>query len=62
MTTKFHAGTHRVQGRLTNKGTAPKPNPYHGGSGAPRVVHDAAAPPPPRSWHAMAAASQKRKS
>jgi hypothetical protein len=36
--TKLHAGSGRPQGSL-QRGTAPKPNPVHGGSGASRVTH-----------------------
>jgi hypothetical protein len=61
--TKLHGGTHNVQGQLNR--TKPRPNKTHGGSGAPLgTVHKASAPRPPQSstsWHAMAAASQKRK-
>jgi hypothetical protein len=35
---KRHGGSGKPQGVL-NKGTRPRPNPVHGGSGAPRVVH-----------------------
>jgi hypothetical protein len=38
---KRHGGTHHVQGVL-NRGTAPKPSPYHHGSGKPLgVLHEA---------------------
>jgi hypothetical protein len=41
--TKFHAGTNNP--RTLHRGTAPKPNPYHGGSGKQKgVLH---APPAP---------------
>ena len=41
---KHHGGTHHVQGVL-NRGTKPKPSPYHHGSGKPvGVLH---APPSP---------------
>jgi hypothetical protein len=60
---KTHAGSGLPHGHQ-NKGTAPRPSPVHGGSGqAKGQVHDAAAPKPSQrstSWHAMAAASQKR--
>jgi hypothetical protein len=39
-----HGGTTISQGHQ-NKGTAPKPNPIHGGSGAPHGVTQAAAAP-----------------
>jgi hypothetical protein len=40
--TQFHGGTKLP--RTLHKGTEPKPNPLHGGSGAPRgVVHAAPA-------------------
>jgi hypothetical protein len=36
---KLHAGSGIPHGHQ-NKGTAPKPSPFHGGSGAPKgVVH-----------------------
>jgi hypothetical protein len=39
--TKFHAGTKHAQGSL-HRGTAPKPSPVHGGSGAAKgTVHKA---------------------
>jgi hypothetical protein len=38
---KKHGGTDHIQGQL-NRGTKPKPNPFHAGSGWPHgVVHDA---------------------
>jgi hypothetical protein len=46
--TKYHAGTHHRQGTLMNRGTAPKPSPTHGGSGAKKgVTHG---PPQPRQY------------
>jgi hypothetical protein len=35
---KHHAGSGKPHGVL-NRGTHPRPNPVHGGSGASRVVH-----------------------
>jgi hypothetical protein len=63
-----HGGTHLVKGQL-NRGPRPQPattsGGSHGGTLLPKgQVHDAAAPKPPQSstsWHAMAAASLKRK-
>jgi hypothetical protein len=39
---KRHAGSGRPQGSL-HRGTAPKPSPLHGGSGAPKGVTHAPA-------------------
>jgi hypothetical protein len=59
-----HGGTDHIKGVL-HRGTAAKPSPIHGGSGLPKgKVHDASKPAPSQrstSWHAMAAASRKRK-
>jgi hypothetical protein len=41
---KKHGGTDHVQGSL-HRGTAPKPSPYHGGSGRPKGVTNG--PPKP---------------
>jgi hypothetical protein len=38
-----HGGTDHIKGVL-NKGTAPRPSPQHGGSGAPKGVVHAPAP------------------
>jgi hypothetical protein len=63
---KTHGGSGKPQGSL-NRGAAPKPSgPYHGGTTTALKgrVHHAAGPKPPQSstsWHAMAAASQRRK-
>ena len=48
MATKFHAGTRHPQGTLMNRGTAPKPSPYHGGSGAAKGRTKG--PPQPRVY------------
>jgi hypothetical protein len=41
--TKIHAGSGLSHGHL-NKGTAPKPSPYHGGSGKSKGVTHAPSP------------------
>jgi hypothetical protein len=62
---KLHGGSPGKRQGVLNRGTAPKPSPWHGGTlHAKGRVHDASAPKPSQrstSWHAMAAASQKRK-
>jgi len=57
--TKLHAGSPDKRQGVLHRGTAPKSNPVHGGSGAARVVHDASKPQPRQSWHAMAAAARR---
>jgi hypothetical protein len=59
--TKFHGGSPTKRQGVLNRGTARKPSPVHGGSGAPKgIVHDASKPQARVSWHALAAAAQKR--
>jgi hypothetical protein len=55
---KRHAGSGLPHGHL-NRGTAPKPAPYHAGSGRPKgIVHEAPTRP---TINAQNYAGQKRK-
>jgi hypothetical protein len=58
---KQHGGTHHIQGSL-HRGTAPKPSPYHHGSGRPLgKVHEAPTLPQINSANYAGHKLQKRK-
>jgi hypothetical protein len=58
MAKKLHAGSGLPHGHL-HRGTRPQPSPQHGGTNL--LKGQTRSPQPPQSWHAMAAASQRRK-